>query len=131
MKLKPRKCAFGVSSRKLLGFIVSRRGIEVDPNKFMVIIDLPPPRNLKDLRSIFDKVQPIITFITHLADMTTPFSHLLNKGKNFIWDQKYQKDLDNMKIYVINPPILASYDSKRGLLLYVSTTMHSLGVMLA
>ncbi|XP_070014837.1 uncharacterized protein [Nicotiana sylvestris] len=45
LKLNPAKCAFGVSSGKLLGFIVSQRGIESDLSKIKVIQDFPPPKN--------------------------------------------------------------------------------------
>ena len=38
LRLNPKKCTFGVTSRKLMGFIVSQRGIEVDPNKIKAIV---------------------------------------------------------------------------------------------
>lgn len=63
--------------------------------------------------------------------MMIPFFHLLKNDEKFIWDEKYQRDLDNIKRYITNPLVLAPYDSKRSLLLYVSTTMNALGVMLA
>ena len=43
MKLNPSKCAFGVSSRKFLGFMVSHRGIKANPNKIQAILDMKPP----------------------------------------------------------------------------------------
>ena len=49
MKLNPSKCAFGVSSRKFLGFMVSRRGIEVNPDKIQAILNMEPPRNVKEV----------------------------------------------------------------------------------
>ena len=49
MKLNPSKCAFGVSSGKFLGFMVSHRGIEENPNKIQVILDMEPPRNIKEV----------------------------------------------------------------------------------
>ena len=49
MKLNPSKCAFGVSSGKFLGFMVSHRGIEKNPNKIQVILDMEPPRNIKEV----------------------------------------------------------------------------------
>ena len=49
MKLNPSKCAFGVSSGKFLGFMVSYRGIEENPNKIQVILDMEPPRNIKEV----------------------------------------------------------------------------------
>ena len=49
MKLNPNKCAFGVSSRKFLGFMVSRRGIEANPDKIQAILNMEPPRNVKEV----------------------------------------------------------------------------------
>lgn len=49
MKLNPAKCAFGVPTGKLLGFIVSRKGIEFDPSKIKTIHELPPPKTKKDV----------------------------------------------------------------------------------
>lgn len=51
LKLNPVKCAFGVPVGKLLGFIVSRRGIELDPSKVKAIQELPPPKSKKDVMS--------------------------------------------------------------------------------
>ena len=49
MKLNPNTCAFGVTARKFLGFMVSQRGIEVNPNKIQAIMELTPPKNVKEL----------------------------------------------------------------------------------
>ena len=46
MRLNPSKCAFEVSSGKFLGFIVSQRGIEANPEKIRAILDLSPPRTM-------------------------------------------------------------------------------------
>jgi hypothetical protein len=47
LKLNPAKCSFGVKTRKLLGFIVSDRGIEVDPDKAKAIQEMPAPKTKK------------------------------------------------------------------------------------
>ena len=47
MKLNPSKCAFGVSSGKFLGFMISHRGIEANPDKIRAILDMKPPQNVK------------------------------------------------------------------------------------
>ena len=49
LKLNPVKCTFGATSGKLLGFIVSRKGIEVDPDKIKAIQNLPPPHTQKEV----------------------------------------------------------------------------------
>ena len=49
MKLNPSKCVFGVSSEKFLGFMVSQRGIETNPDKIRAILDMEPPKNIKEV----------------------------------------------------------------------------------
>ena len=49
MKLNPNKCTFGVSSGKFLGFMVSHGGIEVNPDKIQAILDMKPPRSIKEV----------------------------------------------------------------------------------
>lgn len=56
VKLNPKKYVFGVLSRKLLGFIISKRGVEMDPNKFKAINHIPPPHNLNQLKSFEEKI---------------------------------------------------------------------------
>ena len=55
MKLNPSKCAFGVSSGKFLGFMVSHKGIEANPDKIQAILDMKPPQNTKEIQSLMDE----------------------------------------------------------------------------
>ena len=50
MKLNPSKCAFGVSSGKFLGFMVSYRGIEANPDKIQAILNIELSRNIKEVQ---------------------------------------------------------------------------------
>ena len=50
LRLNPTKCTFGVKSRKLLDFIVSKKGIEVDPDKVKAILEMPKPYIEKQVR---------------------------------------------------------------------------------
>lgn len=52
VKLNPKKCVFGVTSSKLLGYIVSTKGIEVDPTKVQDIMEMPPPKNISQFHSL-------------------------------------------------------------------------------
>ena len=56
MKLNPSKCVFGVTAGKFLGFMVSQRGIEVNLEKVRAILELEPPRTVKVVQSLNDKV---------------------------------------------------------------------------
>ena len=61
--LNPKKCTFGVTSIKLLAFMVSQRGIEVDPEKIKAIVEMKPPRTEKEIRGFLGRKQYISRFI--------------------------------------------------------------------
>jgi hypothetical protein len=56
LKMNPLKCVFGVSSGKFLGFIVRHRGIEIDRSKIELILKMPEPRNIHELKSLQGKL---------------------------------------------------------------------------
>ena len=59
LRLNPQKCTFGVTTRKLLGFLVSDRGIEVNPSKIKAILDMPPPKSENEVRGFLGQLQYI------------------------------------------------------------------------
>ena len=66
--LIPKKCVFGVKSGNLLGYIVSRRCIEVALTKVKAIMEMPPPTTLKQLHSFQGKLLSIRWFMSQLAN---------------------------------------------------------------
>ena len=67
LRLNPKKCAYGVS-RKLLGYIVYTKGIEVNLEKVQEIMDMPPPHNISQMRGLQGRLQFICRFISQLVD---------------------------------------------------------------
>ena len=129
--LNPKKCVFGVICGKLLGFIVSRCGIEINPQKVKAIMDMPPPKTLKQLHTLQGKLQSVRRFISQLADKCQPFTHLLKKDQNFKWDLICQCSFDKIKQYLAHPPILVPPVLGCPLILYISVTPTALGALLA
>ena len=80
LKLNLAKCVFGVPAGKLLGFIVSRRGIELDPSKIKAIRDLPPPKSKKEVMSFLGRLNYISRFIAQSSVICEPIFKLLKKG---------------------------------------------------
>ncbi|XP_052478489.1 uncharacterized protein LOC128034014 [Gossypium raimondii] len=79
LRLNLVKCTFGARSEKLLGFIVSRKGIEVDPDKVKAIRDLPPPRTQKEVQGFLGRLNYIARFISQLTEKCDPVFCLLKK----------------------------------------------------
>ena len=73
MKLNPTKCAFGVSAGKFLGFIVNSRGIEPNPNKIKVVLDMLPPSNIKDIQHLIGRIATLSHFVSKASDKCQPF----------------------------------------------------------
>ena len=79
LKLNPNKCIFGVTSGKLLGFIISEKGIEVDPDKIKAIQEMPPPKNQKEVRGFLGRLNYIARFIANLTSTCEPIFKLLRR----------------------------------------------------
>jgi ribonuclease HI len=130
LRLNPNKCAFGVTSGKLLGFIVSGRGIEIDPAKVQAIRSMPAPRTEKEIRSFLGRINYIARFIAQLTATCEPLFKLLRKDVKIKWTEDCQKAFDKIKEYLLNPPILVPPTSRRPLILYLTVQEASMGCML-
>nr|XP_027068875.1 uncharacterized protein LOC113694208 [Coffea arabica] len=131
LKMNPLKCAFGVTSGKFLGFIVHQRGIEVDRSKIDAIVNMPEPRNIHELKSLQGKLAYIRRFISNLAGRCQPFSRLMKKGVPFEWDESCRNAFTSIKMYLMNPPVLAAPIPGKPLILYISAQERSVGALLA
>jgi hypothetical protein len=76
-KLNPTKCIFGVPQGKLLGFIVSHRGIEANPEKITAITDMDAPQTIKDVQKLTGCMVALNRFILRLGEQELPFFKLL------------------------------------------------------
>ena len=83
LRLNASKCSFGVGSGKFLGYMVTYRGIEVNPDHIKAINDLKPPRNAKEVQKLTGMIAVLNRFISKLADRCRPFYLLINKWKGF------------------------------------------------
>ncbi|KAA3481021.1 RNA-directed DNA polymerase (Reverse transcriptase), Ribonuclease H-like protein [Gossypium australe] len=127
LKLNPTKCTFGARSGKLLGFIVSERGIEVDSNKVKAIQKLPPSRTQKEVRGFLGRLNYIARFISQLTEKCDPIFRLLKKHNQGVWDEECQRAFDKVKRYLSNAPVLSPPNPDRPLILYLSVFNNSMG----
>ena len=86
MKLNPSKCVFGVTVGKFLGFMVSQRGIKVNPEKIRAIMELGPPRTAKEVQSLNGKIAALNRIVSKAIDKCLPFFRILRKS--FEWMDK-------------------------------------------
>ena len=123
MKLNPSKCAFGVSSGKFLGFMVSHRGIEANPDKIRAILDMKPPQNIKEVQSLTGRVAALNRFVSKATDKCLPFFRILRKA--FEWTDDCQKAFKDLKAYLTSAPLLSPSMLGEELYLYLAVTPHA------
>ncbi|XP_050239963.1 uncharacterized protein LOC126689007 [Quercus robur] len=88
LQLNASKCFFGVESRKFLGYMVTHRRIEVNPDQIKAINSLQPPWNPKEIQKLTGMTAALNRFISQSADRCRPFFQLLNKWKGFEWTEE-------------------------------------------
>ena len=84
MKLNPTKCTFGVPAGKLLGFLVSSRGIEANPEKISAIERMPTPKSLKDVQKFTGCLASLSHFVSRLGEKALPLYQLMKKTDTFV-----------------------------------------------
>ena len=85
IKLNPEKCVFGVPRGMLLGFIVSERGIEANPEKVSAMTNMGPIRDLKGVQRVMGCLVALSSFISCLGEKGLPLYRLLRKSERFSW----------------------------------------------
>ena len=68
LRLNASKCSFGVGSGKFLGYMVTHRGIEVNPDQIKAINNLQPPQNLKEVQKLTGMMAALNRFISRSGD---------------------------------------------------------------
>jgi hypothetical protein len=106
VKLNPEKCVFGVPQGMLLGFIVSERGIEANPDKIVAITNMGPIKDLKGVQRVMGCLAALSRFISRLGEKGIPLYHLLRKTERFTWTPEAEEALGNLKALLSNVPIL-------------------------
>uniref|UniRef100_A0A2N9IAL2 Uncharacterized protein n=1 Tax=Fagus sylvatica TaxID=28930 RepID=A0A2N9IAL2_FAGSY len=120
MLLNPNKCVFGVSSGKFLGFMVSQRGIEANPDKIKAVLEMTPPRSTKEVQSLTGRVAALNRFVSRATDKCLPFFKTLRKA--FIWTDECQKSFEELKRYLTSPPLLSPSQQGEALSLYLAVS---------
>ncbi|GKV17643.1 hypothetical protein SLEP1_g28117 [Rubroshorea leprosula] len=128
MRLNPAKCVFGVESGKFLGFMVSRRGIKVNPEKIKAIEEMKPPKSIKDVQRLAGRIGALHRFVSKSAEKCLPFFKILRsvahkdetgKLKKFEWTSECQTAFNDLKSYLGSPPLLTKAVEGEILYLYL------------
>jgi hypothetical protein len=130
IKLNPAKCAFGVPSGKLLGFLISERGIEANPNKVKAIEEMRPPCNFQEMQPLAGCMAALGSFIARSKEKALPFFKIMKRTKKFDWTPEADKAFAELKRYLTSPPIMVALRPHEPLLLYIAANPRTASTVL-
>jgi hypothetical protein len=103
IKDNPDKCVFGVSRGMLLGFVVSKRGIEANSQKITAITKMGPIQDQKGVQRVTGGLAALSRFISRLGERALPLYQLLEKSKQFSWNPEAKEALTRLKATLSKP----------------------------
>jgi ribonuclease HI len=130
LRLNPEKCVFGVRQGKILGYLVSHRGIEANPTKIQAIINMTPPQSTRDVQRLIGRLATLNRFISKSVERSLPFLKTLRGAKDFTWGPEQAASFASLKQHLSDLAILTSPDPLLPLLLYITASPHAVNTAL-
>jgi len=119
MRLDPEKCTFGVQPGKFLGFYLTEKGIEANPDKCQEFTKLPTPYSKKCIQTLNDMLTALSRFVAKSAQHALSFFKLLRKETRFEWTDECEAALKHLKETLSAPLVLSQPDQGEVLYLYL------------
>jgi hypothetical protein len=130
LRLNPEKCVFRVCQGKILGYLVSHRGIEANPTKIQAIINMTPPQSARDVQRLTGRLATLNRFISKSIERSLPFLKTLRGTKDFAWGPEQAAAFASLKQHLLELATLTSPDPSLPLLLYVAASPHAVSAAL-
>ena len=130
IKLNPLKCAFGVSSGKFLGFMVTQRGIEANPIQLKAIMNSQASTSRKGVQQLTGRLASLRRSISRLTNQLKPFFITLREAKRVGRNEGCDLAFVAIKQYLTKPSILASPGESNALYIYLAVSEASISAPL-
>ncbi|XP_072072086.1 uncharacterized protein [Arachis hypogaea] len=130
MRLNPLKCAFAMEAGKFLGFMITQRGVEANPEKCQAVLQMKSPGCIKDVQRLAGRLTALSRFLGASAARALPFFNLMRKGIAFEWTPACEEAFNHFKEILATPPVLGKPKAGESLYLYLSITEEALATVL-
>ena len=130
MKLNSLRCAFGVASRKLLGFMVNERGIEANLEKIQALLEMHSLGTPKKVQRLIWRVAALSNFIARAIEICVPFFDVLRRAKRFEWSPQCEEAFKELKEHLKEPLLLSKPVDNEVLYLYLAVFKHVVSFVL-
>jgi len=120
MRLNPEKCVFGVPTEKFLGFMLTARGIEANPDKCAAIAEMRSPKNLKEIQRLVGRLTSLARFLPRLTEKIKLILKIMKKQTADKWDDQCEAIFQQIKEMINSPSIMSRPVEELPLQLYLS-----------
>jgi hypothetical protein len=130
LSLNPKKSHFAMREGKLLGHIVSRDGIRIDPKRIEAINTINIPRNVKEIQSFLGTINFLRRFIPNFAEIVKLITGMLKKDSGVNWTTEARASFVHIKKFISEAPVLASPDYLKDFLIFSFSSEHTIATVL-
>ncbi|GAA0151850.1 hypothetical protein LIER_10478 [Lithospermum erythrorhizon] len=132
LRINTKKCSFGLTSGKFLSFMISKRGIEPNPDKIEAILNMKPPTSYKKVQRPTGCLAALSRFISKSGDRNLPFLKKIQQASKepFLWDEEREKAFAELKEYLRSPKLLTRPEGVEELQLYLAISEGEVGCIL-
>nr|KYP50212.1 Retrovirus-related Pol polyprotein from transposon 17.6 [Cajanus cajan] len=102
--------------------MLSKRGIEANPDKCQGIINMQSPRNIKEVQRLARRITSLARFLPCMAEKSRPIMTLLKKATKFQWNDECESAFQSFKIMLTTPPLLTKPDPQLDMIIYISVS---------
>ncbi|GJZ51641.1 reverse transcriptase domain-containing protein [Tanacetum coccineum] len=133
MKLNPKKCTFRVVEGMFLGYMISLEGIKPCLDKIEVVLQLPSPRIIKEVKSLNGKLASLNRFLSKSVEKSLPLFKTLKKfikKSDFHWTPNVEQAFRQLKQHLLELPLLVAPKPKEEQIVYLSASHGAISAVL-
>ena len=131
LKINPTKCEFFRQEVPFLGHMVSREGIQADPEKTSAVNNYPVPKNVTGVKSFLGLCSYYRRYVQDFAKLARPLHQLTEKSKDFLWNSEAQEAFEVLNARLTSAAILAFLSMREPFILYTDASEHAMGAVVA
>lgn len=131
LKLKLKKCKFGLKRITFLGHLITSEGVAPDPDKVKAITEIAEPTKVEELRSFLGLASYYRKFIRGFSEVAAPLTALLHQGTKFCFDQNCKNSFLKLKDLLVSSPILVYPDFSNEFTITTDASCLGLGAVLS
>ena len=130
ISLSPKKSLFGLEEGKLLCHIISKYGIRIDPVRIEAILQIPHPRNIRELQAFLGKINFLRSFISNLEELIISLKNMLKKYSTIKWAIEAKKSFEDIKLDLTKTLVIINPKFDKDFILFSFASEHTIAIVL-